>query len=133
MTCVPFTRLGHHTETSAPRPVCGGDLNDGSTRDDGRFEGGCVAFQVSDQLARAQVAIGIGSGVAPGRQPGHPVRGEQVQGIPPLATPALGYPTPIEDDMITCGVGEQPAHGQAGMPGANHEGVNAGHGRWGYG
>ena len=85
-----------------------------------------------DQLSGAQVAIGIGSGVAPARQPGHPIRGKQVQGIPALTTPALGYPTPIEHDMITSGVGEQLADGQSGVPGANHEGVNAGHGR-GYG
>ena len=71
----------------------------------------CVAFQVLNQLASAQVAVGIGSGVAPARQPGHPVRSEQVQRVPALATPALRHLTPVEHDVITSGVGQQAAHG----------------------
>ena len=127
MAGVPGVGIGDYTEPCASRPTRGGDLQNGGMRDDGRLEGGGVPFQMLDQLGRAQVAIGIGPGVAPTRQPGHPVRGEQVQGVPAFGAPALRHPTPIEYDVIASSVGQQPAHGQPGVARAHDDGVNAHH------
>jgi hypothetical protein len=105
MTCVPGFGIGDDTEPCASRSRRGDDLHNAGMGDDGRLEGGGIPFQMLDQLSRAQVAIGISSGVAPTRQSGHPVRGEQVQRIPALGAPALRNPTSIKYDVIASGVG----------------------------
>ena len=50
-----------------------------------------------------------------------------MQGVPAFAAPALRHPTPIEYDVITSSVGQQPAHGQPGVARAHDDGVNAHH------
>ena len=127
MTCMPGAAVGDDAEAGAAGSWTGCHFHDGRVRDDRRTERRCVAFQVLHQLTRAQVAVGIGSGIVPARQPGHPGRSEQVQRVPALATPALRHLTPIEHDVITLDFGKHPAHGQAGVSRANNDSVDDHH------
>ena len=49
---------------------------------------------------------------------------EQVQRVPARGAPALADPAAVEDDVLAPGQGEQAAHGQAGVAGADDDGVD---------
>ena len=47
--------------------------------------------------------------------------------VPTLRTPPLGDPPAVEHDVLAARLGEQPAHGETGVPGADHDGVDRVH------
>ena len=86
-----------------------------------------VPLEVLHQLHGGHEPLLVRTGVLPAGQPGHPPRGEQLQGVPACGAPALGDPAAVQDDVVASGPGEQVAHGQAGVPGADDDGVDGGH------
>ena len=90
---------------------------------DRRAERGGVRLEVAHERAGRQEAVRVRALVAPAGQPRHPVRRQQVQGVPALGAPALADPAAVEDDVVATGGGEQAAHGQAGVAGADDDGV----------
>ena len=52
---------------------------------------------------RRQVAVRVGASVKEAREPRHPVRRQQVQGVPALGAPPLGDASAIEDDVLMTG------------------------------
>src|SRR5262249_52018356 len=69
------------------------------------------------------------AGVAEARQPALPVWREQPQRIPALGAPRVGDLAALEDQMIDRALGEAPAHGEAGVAGADDDGGDRAHGR----
>ena len=50
-----------------------------------------------------------------------------MQRVPALGPPTLGDTTAVEHDMVSAGLGEQPAYGETGVAGADHDGVDGVH------
>ena len=92
-----------------------------------------VVGQVAGHRDGAHVPVGRGALVAPAGQAGGPVGAEESQGVPDHAAPALGRLASLEHHMVDVGVGEATAHGQAGLAGADDEGVGGGGGGHGNG
>ena len=72
-------------------------------------------------------AVRLRAAVPPARQPAHPARGEQVEGVPPLGAPTLADPAAVEHHVVVAGGAEQPAHRQARVTGADHDRVDGAH------
>ena len=85
--------------------VGAGDLVHAGAGHDGSVERRGVLLQVLDEGAGPDEGVGIGAGGREVREPGHPRRGEQVQGVPAFGAPALGHPAAIEDDVVDPGLG----------------------------
>ena len=71
--------LGRDHPVAAAGLVAGLDGQDGRALDDGSAERVGVLLEEGDELSDAQEPVGVGPGVAPARQAGHPARRQQVQ------------------------------------------------------
>ncbi len=109
--------------------VDAGEVDDGAVFSHGSGRGVGVALEVGGDLGGGHVAVGVGAGVGPAGQAAHPVRGQQAQGVPALAAPALGDSAALEHDVVDAPVAEAAAGGEAGLAGADDDGVGDGHGR----
>ena len=90
-------------------------------------EGGGVVGEVGDQLGGGHEAVGVGALVRPAGQAAGPVGGQEAEGLPAVAPPPLGQAAALEHDVVDGGVGEAAAHGEAGLAGADDEGVDGRH------
>ena len=107
-----------------------GQAPDGRAGHDRCVERGGVPLELVDEPGGRHEAVRVTLRLPP-RKTGQPAGGEQVQGVPAFAPPALAHTPAVEDDVLAAGAGEQPAHGQAGVARSDHEGVDArdaGHG-----
>ena len=120
---VPRLVGGRHREAVAVEP----EAEDGAVLGHGRGGRGRVVVEVGHDLPGRHEAVGVGTGVGPARQPAHPVRAEQPERVPALGPPALGDAAALEHDVVDAALGEAAAHGQAGLAGADDEGVGGAH------
>jgi hypothetical protein len=132
-------RSGRDHDVAGPpgAPVCDDPIQasrpgpryvlDGRPLDDRGVERRCVAVEVVGEGVGGQVTVGIRAAIAEAGEAGHPVRGQQVERIPPLTAPPLPHSAAFEDDVLVACGRQQPAHGQPGMSGANDDGVYALH------
>src|SRR4029077_1224428 len=88
----------------------------------GRIRERAVARDERDNLADAHIAVRIRPLVAIARQTALPVRREEPQRIPAFVPPGIRYLSALEDDLVDRSFGQTPAGGEAGMPGADHDG-----------
>ena len=127
---------GDHHVGGPPVPTAGAQV-EAAVRGDELLERGLlldrsgrsagVVLEVGGHLAAGHEAVDVGPAVRPAGQPGHPVRSEQPQRVPPLAAPPLGDPAALEHDVLEPAVGQGAAHGETGLAGADDDGVDAAH------
>ena len=129
---------GHDHVRRGPGPAIGGDPVSPAANLDGENRGfeldrsrerARVALQEVDHLGHRHVAVRVGPPVFPPGQAALPVRGEQAQRVPALGAPALGDPSPLEDDVVDRPVAEDTAHRQPGLAAADDDHARALHAR----
>ena len=81
-----------------------------------------VAFDERHHLGHCHEAVGIVTVVGEAGHPGLPVGRQQTQGVPALRPPRVGHLAALDHHMIDPARGEAMAHGEAGMPGPDHDG-----------
>ena len=124
---------GHDDVAGPPRAGSGGDLEarappaqdlDGGTGRDRGAERGGVPVEVVGERGGGDEAVRVVAGGAGAREDVHPVRGQQAQGVPGLATPAGARLVALEHDVLDATGGELMAHGEACLAGADDDGVD---------
>ena len=78
-----------------------------------------------DDLGHRHEAVGVRALVTIARQPALPVRRQQAQGVPAFMPPGVGHLAALEDHVVDRALGEEAAHGEAGMAGPDDEHVGA--------
>ena len=111
---------GDHVEAV----VAAVEVHDGAVLDHGSRARLGVALEEVGDLGGGHEAVDVSSGVGPAGQAAHPVRGQQAQGVPAFAAPPLGDPAALEHDVVDAAVGEAAADRQAGLAGADDDGVD---------
>ena len=81
-----------------------------------------VAFDERHHLGHRHEAVGIVTVVGEAGHPGLPVGRQQTQGVPALRPPRVGHLAALDHHMIDPARREAMAHGEAGMPGPDHDG-----------
>jgi hypothetical protein len=92
-------------------------------------EGAGVVGEMSAELGGRHESVGIPAPVRPGGERVHPVRREQVERVPRVAVPPLADTAALQHHVVTAARGQAAAGGQAGLAGADDDGVDGGH-RW---
>ena len=87
-----------------------------------------IVGEITGELGRSHIAVGIVAMVRPAGKPGHPVRRQQSQRIPPLAAPALGNLPALQHGMLDAVLHEAMTHRQSGLAGADDDDWNVVHG-----
>src|SRR6185312_14611425 len=93
----------------------------------GSAEGARVALQGGDELGPGHVRVRILRLVVQ-RQPIRPVGREQRERVPALAAPSLADRAALDHDVVVSGIREEATEGEPGLPGADDERVDRGHG-----
>src|SRR5262249_27422518 len=114
------------TDKKAPRAAT--QVLDGDFLADRGVERPGVPFEVADGLGGGHVAGRIVAVVPPPREASGPVRAEELERIPPLRAPAVGYAAALEDDVVDGSIVQTVADSQTGRPGSDDEGVDGRHG-----
>src|SRR5215208_264266 len=77
-----------------------------------------------DELWHRPVAVGVIALIAVSRQPALPVRGKQAKSFPALCLPRIRHLASFEHDMLDRPLAKTAAHRQAGVSGAEHDGID---------
>ncbi len=123
---------GEHDAPAADLAAAGADVVAVGRRPDGgdgglgahrRVRDAGEAIDEGGHLARRHVAVGLRAVVGVARQAALPVGREQAQRVPALAAPGVRHLPALEHEVVDRPVGEEPARGEAGMAGPDHDGA----------
>src|SRR5690606_32374257 len=87
-----------------------------------------IGVDERDHLGHGAIAVGIVARVAEARQPALPVGRQQPERVPALGAPRVGDLAALEHDVIDAALAQAPAHGEAGVPGADDDAFDRAHG-----
>ena len=95
---------------------------DGGVGLDRRRDHSSVTVEERDRLGHVPVAVRVVALVAEARQAALPVRRQQPERLPALGAPGVGDLAALQHHVVERAIGQAPAHGEPGVPGADHDG-----------
>ena len=93
---------------------------------DRRLERARVRLEVRDDRVARHESVRIVARICAARKSNRPVRRDEAEGVP-ASTPGLADASALQDNMVHAGGRQLVAHGETGLPGADHDDIWFGH------